>query len=399
MPAMGAEERERPSWLRRHRRGTALTGGVLVAIVLAASAIASWHFSSEVLVPGSLTNNPEATVEGLAPGRVVLSRSQATERPGVYGLDWQAGHAIVGEVLSSAPHTVTRRLCTEGSYMAAGLKVGVDTDVYTGTPRHALGLAYSEVLVPDELGPMPAWFVPGSTHTWTIFVHGINGNLEGGLSMLPILHRDGLPTLVIGYRDDPGAPRSPDGLHHMGLTEWRDLAAAARYALAHGARHLVLFGVSMGGAIVTQFMENSPLAAHVDGLVLEAPALDWKAILSFNSTEMGLPSFAALPVEWAIGLRIDADWNAADALRHTDDFHLPILLFHGTDDGLVPIATSDRFAADLPHWVTYYRVPDAGHAQAWNVDPGLYESRLTSFLSHVTGIPGGASPNRAVCGT
>jgi hypothetical protein len=52
-------------------------------------------------------------------------------------------------------------------------------------------------------------------------------------------------------------------------------------------------------------------------------ALSWKAILSFNATEMGLPSFAALPVEWAIGARIDADWNAADALRHTGDFHLP----------------------------------------------------------------------------
>jgi alpha-beta hydrolase superfamily lysophospholipase len=186
----------------------------------------------------------------------------------------------------------------------------------------------------------------------------------------------------------------------MGLTEWRDLAAAARYALAHGARHLVLFGVSMGGAIVTQFIEHSPLAARVDGLVLEAPALDWKAILSFNATKMGLPSFAALPVEWAIGLRIDADWNAADALRHTGDFHLPILLFHGTDDPLVPIATSDRFAADLRRWVTYYRVPGDGHAEAWNVDPGLYESRLTSFLSRATGVPESASSSsHAVCGT
>jgi pimeloyl-ACP methyl ester carboxylesterase len=322
---MRVGNRETPSWLRRHRRGTIVAAGALVAIVVAA-ATASWHFASEVLVPGSLTKNPEAIVEGLASGRVVLSRSEATERPGVYGLDWQAGHAIAGEVLSSNARTVTRRLCTEGSYMAAGLRVVVDTDVYTGTPRHALGLAYSNVLVPDELGAMPAWFVPGHTHTWTIFVHGINGNLEGGLSMLPILHRDGLPTLVISYRDDHGAPRSPDRLHHMGLTEWRDLAAAARYALSHGARRLILFGVSMGGAIVTQFMERSSLAGHVAGLVLEAPALSWKAILSFNASEMGLPSFAALPVEWAIGLRIDADWNAADALRHTDDFHLPILL-------------------------------------------------------------------------
>lgn len=173
----------------------------------------------------------------------------------------------------------------------------------------------------------------------------------------------------------------------MGLTEWRDLGAAARYALSHGAQHLVLVGYSMGGAIVAQFMEHSPLAARVAGLVLDAPALSWKAILSFNATEMGFPSFAAAPVEWMIGARIDADWSSLDALRHPGEFQLPILLFHGTKDRTVPIASSDELARELPRWVTYYRVPKSGHAEAWNVDPGLYERRLTTFLSQVMSAP------------
>jgi uncharacterized protein len=50
-----------------------------------------------------------------------------------------------------------------------------------------------------------------------------------------------------------------------GLTEWRDLAAAAQYALARGARRLLLVGYSMGGAIVVSFLEHSPLAARVAG--------------------------------------------------------------------------------------------------------------------------------------
>jgi hypothetical protein len=101
---------------------------------------------------------------------------------------------------------------------------------------------------------------------------------------------------------------------------------------------------------------------------------------------MGLPSFAADPVEWAIDLRIDPDWSNLDALQHPDDFHLPILLFHGTEDKLVPIVTSDEFAKELPGWVTYYRVPKAGHTEAWNVDPKLYEQRLTAFLARIMGI-------------
>lgn len=134
-------------------------------------------------------------------------------------------------------------------------------------------------------------------------------------------------------------------------------------------------------AIVAQFMERSPLASRVVGLVLDAPALNWKRILEFNATRMGFPSFGALPVEWAIGARIDADWDSLDALEHPEAFHLPILLFHGTDDKVVPISTSDDFAAELPRWVTYYRVPRAGHTEAWNVAPWLYERRLRAFLT------------------
>ena len=240
--------------------------------------------------------------------------------------------------------------------------------------------------MPGELGPMPDWLVPGDSRTWAIVVHGINGTPQNGLRLVPSLHRAGLPTMLIAYREDLGAPDSPDGFHHMGLTEWRDLQAAARFAFAHGARHLILAGYSMGGAIVAQFMEHSPLAPRVSGLVLDAPALNWERILEFNATRMGFPSFAALPVEWAISARIDVDWDSLDALRHPEDFQLPILLFHGEDDKVVPISTSDDFAAELPRWITYYRVPEAGHTESWNVDPKLYERRLEAFLSGDLGL-------------
>ena len=98
---------------------------------------------------------------------------------------------------------------------------------------------------------------------------------------------------------------------------------------------------------------------------------------------MGLPSFPADPVEWAIDARVHPDWNNLDALQHPSDFHLPILLFHGTEDKVVPISTSTRFATELPTWVTYYRVPHAGHAESWNVNPELYEQRLKAFLARV----------------
>ncbi len=378
------EEAGEVAWRRRRWRWLAAAGIALV-VLLAVGAAISWHFSDDVLVPNHSNPDRKARVEALTPGRIVLSRNEESERRGVYGLEWIGGHAVIGAIVGESEDTVTRRLRDVRGYLVPEMDIGIESDVFSGDPRQALGLPTERVDVPDELGPMPAWLVPGRSDTWAIVVHGINGTPQVGLRLLPTLHRAGLPAMLIAYREDQGAPASPDGFHHMGLTEWRDLEAAARYALAHGARRLLLAGYSMGGALVAQFMQKSRLAGRVSGLVLDAPALDWRRILEFNAERMDLPGFAALPVIWTIGARIDADWDSLDALQHTEDFHLPILLFHGDDDEVVPIATSEAFAAALPRWVTFYRAPEAGHTQSWNVDPQLYERRLKDFVGSLEG--------------
>lgn len=355
---------------------------MVIVVVLIAAAI-SWHFSDRVLVPDHSSWAQETKVEALPPGRIVLARNEDSERPGVYGIDWLGGHAIVGPIVDEDADTVTRTLRSVRGYLVADMEVGVEANVFPGDPKQAFGLAFDDVPIPDELGPMPAWSIAGKSSTWAIVVHGINGTPAVGLRIVPTLRRASLPTLLITYREDQGVPAGPDDFHNMGLTEWRDLQAAARYALAHGAKRLILVGYSMGGAVVAQFMQHSPLASRVDGLVLDAPVLDWRETLEFNTTEMGLPSLAALPLEWAIGARIDADWDSLDALQHTDDFQLPILLFHGDDDKVVPIATSEDFAEELPGRVSLYIAPEAGHVEAWNVDPRLYERRLSAFLARV----------------
>lgn len=355
----------------------------MLPLILAIAVALSWHFSDRVLVPDHSSWLTEVKAEALPSGKIVLARSEDTERPGVYGLEWEGGHAIVGQIVAEDDATVTRPLRAVNGYLAPEMEVGVEPNVFSGDPRQAFGIPYADVEIEGELGPMPAWSIPGRGDTWAIVVHGINSTPQVGLRVVPTLHRAQLPTLLITYREDLGAPPSPDGFHHMGLTEWRDLQAAARYALDHGAHQLVLVGYSMGGAIVTQFMQHAPLAPRVSGLVLDAPALDWQRILEFNATEMGLPGFMSLPVEWAIGARIDVDWDDLNALKHPEDFQLPILLFHGEDDKVVPISISEDFAAELPRWVTFHIAPEAGHVEAWNVNPGLYERRLGAFLRSI----------------
>lgn len=379
------------AWLRRHVRAIA-AGLALLLVALVVGVGLSWHFSSFALEPDHSPYADEVEIEAVSPGRITLSRSETSERPGYYGLAWQGGHAIVGPVESTAAETVTRRLGDVRGYLPPGTEAGLETNVYAGDPGEARGLPFRNVEIPNPLGPMPAWLIPGrrshdtapgASRTWAIVVHGHNDNRENGLRIAPTLRRAGAPSLLISYRNDLGAPDSPDGLYHLGETEWEDLNAAARYAVRRGARHLALIGYSMGGALIAQFMQRSALAGRVSGIVLDAPALDWKSIFEFNAEQMGLPGFLALPLEWTIDGRIDPDWDSLDALRHADDFQLPVLLFHGIDDTVVPIEDSDEFAAELGKRVTYYRVPEADHTQEWNVDPRLYERHLRRFLLQI----------------
>jgi uncharacterized protein len=395
------------AWLREHVRAVAAAVLLLLVALVAAGAV-TWHFSSYALVPNHSPHSEAVDVEAVSQGRVTLSPSEASRRPGYYGLAWQSGHAIVGPIVGESDEGVTRKLAGVRGYLVPGTEgTGLESNVYAGNPRQARGLPYRSVDVPDPLGSMPAWLIPAggaagirspASSTWAIVAHGHNDNRENGLRIASTLHRAGLPTLLISYRNDLGAPESPDGLYHLGETEWRDLEAASRYAIQNGARRLVLIGYSMGGALIAQFMQRSPLRDRVRGVVLDAPALDWKSVFEFNSEQMGLPGFFALPVEWTIDARIGPDWSSLDALQQADDLRLPVLLFHGVEDSVVPIEDSDEFAAELGKWVTYYRVPEADHTQEWNVNPALYERRVRRFLLQIgpkteRARPGGSGSN------
>lgn len=85
--------------------------------------------------------------------------------------------------------------------------------------------------------------------------------------------------LALAYRGDVGAPPSPDGLHHFGETEWRDVDAAVRYALDHGARQVVLLGWSTGATMALRTAALSGVRERIAGLVLDSPVLSWETTL------------------------------------------------------------------------------------------------------------------------
>ncbi|WP_405707984.1 alpha/beta fold hydrolase [Streptomyces xanthophaeus] len=372
------------------RTATATAAAVTTALLGAgAAAVAAGRYAADAALrpePGRpLPDGPRLSVHSAGDGRVALTRSLVSLRPGTYGLTAPGVHAAVGPVLTDAPHgpdTVVRRLLsvTHGS-LRPGTRVTLTPQVHLGDPRTALGLEHADVDVPGELGALPAWFVPGARDTWVIIVHGLGSSREHPMVVMPFLHRQQLPVLDLAYRGDLGAPASPDGLGHLGESEWRDLDAAIRYALRYGARRVVLHGWSTGATMALHAAERSALAGRIAGLVLDSPVLDWHATLrglaAARRTPAALLPFAVRSAEGRAGLRADRQPPGADpaALR------IPVLVFHGPDDTLAPWEPSRRLAEARPDLVTLHTVRGAGHGAMWNADPAGYEEALRRFLT------------------
>ncbi|WP_405680100.1 hypothetical protein OG239_13510 [Streptomyces sp. NBC_00868] len=372
------------------RTATATAVAVTTTLLGAgAAAVAAGRYAADAALrpePGRpLPGGPRLSVHSVSDGRVTLTRSLGSLRPGTYGLDAPGVHAVVGPLLPDAardPDTVVRRLLavTHGS-LRPGTRVTLTPQVHLGNPRTALGLDHADVDVPGELGPLPAWFVPGIRDTWVITVHGLGSSREHPMAVMPFLHRYRLPVLDLAYRGDLGAPAPPDGLGHLGESEWRDLDAAIRYALRYGARRVVLHGWSTGATMALRAAERSALADRIAGLVLDSPVLDWHTTLRALAVARGTPA-AVLPLavraaEGRAGLRADHRAPGSDpgALR------VPVLIFHGPDDTLAPWAPSRRLADARPDLVTLHTVRQAGHGAMWNADPAGYEEALRRFLT------------------
>ena len=285
----------------RSRARRAVTAGVAVGATTAVAsgagsvAAAAW-FARRVLTPDR--HRPDdVVVRAVRSSTVVLGITPETVVPGRYGLwfDNGFGHARVGDVvrLDPASGTVERELLgVDRGHLARG-GARWNPYYYGAPPDASLDLPTEHVTYAGDLGPMPAWVVTppeGPGERWAVLVHGRGARREETIRVMPPLLGRGWTCLVPSYRNDEGVPAGPDGRYALGLSEWRDVEAAIRHAVDHGAREVLLMGWSMGGAIVLQLLDRSPLSALVSRVVLDGPVIDWGDVLAHHAKAHRVPA-------------------------------------------------------------------------------------------------------------
>jgi pimeloyl-ACP methyl ester carboxylesterase len=367
---------------------------VLAIIVLAAATAIGWYYSNELrdgaLIAKRGLPRADLVVESVSAGSITLRATDTADRvhgfwrlPGHWGLAWDDGYGRVDEILTLTEDRVTRRFSASRGIAEAGDAAWIDGPSFEGDPLTARGLSFSNVIFESELGPLGAWRLEGTGDNWAIFAHGKDQTRRDALRFLPPYARTGVSMLVIQYRNDEGVAPSASGYYDYGESEWRDVEAAVRYALAHGAKKIALSGSSLGGAIVLSFLYRSDLADHVRAVVLDAPMLDLSDTVDFGAERRGLLPAITWVGKTASALRFGFDWQNRNYLRQADRLTVPILLFHGDADRDIHVRTSDQLAAARSDIVTYVRVAGGTHVGSWNVDPEAYEQKVVNFLERV----------------
>jgi uncharacterized protein len=368
----------------RWPRRAAYSAAGLAVLLPTSAAGASWFMAGQVLNVDSQRRYP-VRVRGASGGRVTLTRTVDTARSFPLGFVWPDGHAQLGDVVAQDRATVVREVTsvTRGS-LRAGIRGYTSSYVFDGDPS-ARGLAFTDVTVPAELGDLPAWYVPPVTPVasdiWIVAVHGRAASRAEALRVLPALAASGHPTLVVTYRNDEGAPASPDRRYHLGDTEWRDVAAAVRYARAQGAAGVVLYGWSMGGAIVLNVLRRWAHDGSIRGAVLDCPVVDWTATLQLNARQIGaLPAWTWTALR-LIERRLRVRLSELDHRAYAAELDVPLLVYVDRDDALVAPWPTVEFALARPDLVTLLETRGAGHCRSWNAEPERYEAALAEFLA------------------
>lgn len=259
---------------------------------------------------------------------------------------------------------------------------------YRGDPMAALGLPFEDVALDIGYGQAPAWLIPAEGEargkTWAIYVHGISGRRENGYRYVRALHEAGFPVLLISYRNDEGAPPSPQGMYGYGVDEWEDLVRAVDYVREAGASDALLVGDSMGGAIIGQFFARSDRGRGVSAVILDSPALDFPARVNNALAPLNLPLtpvFTAL-AQQTIALQYGIAIQDATSIPALAAFPGPLLVIHGTGDRVIPVATSDRLVAQRVGITTMLRTA-SGHLTTRKDQPALFDATLRAFLASI----------------
>ena len=226
----------------------------------------------------------------------------------------------------------------------------------------SMQLEFAEVFFSAADGTkLHGWYLPGETgQPLVLFCHGNAGNISHRVDNLRHLRELGLAVFIFDYR---GYGQSEGKASEEGT--YSDMRGALSWLKEKGwsSQQLIYFGRSVGAGVALQLALEQPPAA----LVLESPFTSLKA--------RGKQHY---PLLWQLaGWALQARY---DNLSKIGQLTVPLLLFHGDRDTIVPHQMAQELFAQAPQPKQFYSIPRAGHNNTYAVGGEKYWQTWREFV-------------------
>ena len=259
----------------------------------------------------------------------------------------------------------------------------------------AVGLAWEDVTVPSSDGlRLPGWYVAAGAGPapGVVLIHGWESARDRTLPHAQVLHAVGFHVLTIDVRGH--GENGPEALP-LSVGEYAaDARAGVAWMLARPeVTRVALLGHSMGASGSLVAAADDPDVSAV--VAVAAPADPTRLTRqTFRLAKLPIPGLVAWPLAWLttrVYLRPRGHTVASiSALKAVKDIAAPVLLAHGTDDGVVPVSDLGRLAAarraTRPAAVTETIVVQGGR-HSWLYEDPAYRAAIGRFLAASLGGP------------
>jgi len=250
----------------------------------------------------------------------------------------------------------------------------------TRTPL-AVGLPFQRHIIPGDgtRPPLEAWFVPGAdAATVVLLFHGHGGTKSELLRHARRFHAMGPALLLVDF---PGSGGSGDAAFTIGARESEDVGAATSHARAlTGARHVYLYGLSMGAVAI---LKSAARGTTADGIILECPFDSLLTTVEHRFETVGLPAFPAAHalLFWG-GLQLGFNPFRHGALTYASSVDAPVLLMAGARDPWVTPAETRHIFEALRGPKQLYLCPGVGHASCLSSNPDRWTALVGAFVAN-----------------
>lgn len=241
-----------------------------------------------------------------------------------------------------------------------------DALLYDTPAQH--GLKYESVIFASQDGTkLNGWFVPATTHKvlgTVVHLHGNAQNISAHFGYVAWLPPLGYNVFTFDYRGFGKSAGKPD---REGV--FADCVAALAYVQTRkevDASKLLLFGQSLGGANAIALAATAP-AAGLRGVAAESSFYSYTSIAK-DKAPAGL-----------VDLLITDEHSPGPVVGQVAP--VPLLIIHGTADGVVPYAHAENLFNEAKLPKTLWTVKGGGHLGAFNppfVD--TYRPKLAAFF-------------------